>query len=332
VPYSGGNGGSHSGQAATSSGVTDLTATLSAGTFASGNGSLVYIITGIPSGSGTASFMLNIGGRSCTLTLPVNSASGNTGITMKNIPAGTFPMGCTSGDTECDGAERPVRNVTLSAFQMGETEVTQAQWQAVMGSNPSSFLGCATCPVEQVSWLDAVVFCNRLSEAQGLKPCYYSDAGFTQVYGKSGSSWTLPNAGTVVRDPSAKGYRLPTEAEWEYAARGGNNSHIYSGGNTVGNVAWYTANSSSKTQPVKGKQANGYGLYDMSGNVWEWCQDWYGSYPASAQTNPTGPTLASYRVLRGGGWNRDAQGCRASRRDYSSPSFRLFNLGFRLAL
>jgi formylglycine-generating enzyme required for sulfatase activity len=272
--------------------------------------------------------MLNIGGRSCTLTLPVNSASGNTGITMKNIPAGTFPMGCTSGDTECDGDERPVRNVTLSAFQMGETEVTQAQWQAVMGSNPSF---CATCPVELVTWFDAVVFCNRLSEAQGLKPCYYSDAGFTQVYGKSGSSWTLPNAGTVVRDPSAKGYRLPTEAEWEYAARGGNSSHIYSGGNTVGNVAWYGANSSWKTQPVKDKQANGYGLYDMSGNVYEWCQDWYGGYPSSAQTNPQGPDTGSGRVIRGGSWNDPPQNCRVANRYGNSPGSRDDGTGFRLS-
>jgi len=325
VSYSGGNGGTYSGQAANSTGVTGLTATLAAGTLSNGSGSVTYTIIGTPSEAGTASFALSLGGQSCTLTRTVT-------IAMKNIPAGTFSMGCTTGDPNCFSDESPVRSVTLSAFQIGETEVTQAQWQAFMGSNPSYFPSCAQCPIEQVSWYDAVVFCNRLSEANGLTPCYYSDAVFTQVYGKTGGNWSLPNSGTVYRNPNAKGYRLPTEAEWEYAARGGSTTNLYSGSNSVDGVAWYASNSGNTTRTVKGKSPNGYGLYDMSGNVWEWCADWYDAYPSTAQSNPTGPSGASSRVNRGGSWFDNAQYCRVSLRSYSTPSLRGFSLGFRLAL
>ena len=326
VAYTGGNGGRHRvGQVIASAGVTGLTATLLPGNFAEGAGTLVYAISGIPSNPGTASFALNIGGQSCVLTGNVQAGL----FAMKNIPAGSFSMGCTPGDPNCNINETPVRTVTLSAFQMSETEVTQAQWQSVMGSNPSFFSSCAQCPVENVSWYDAVVFCNRLSEAQSLTPCYYADAGFTQVYGKSGGNWSLPNSGEVYWNPTAKGYRLPTEAEWEYAARGGSATNIYSGSNSVDEVAWY---SSSGIKPVKGKLPNGYGLYDMSGNVLEWAWDWYGSYSASAETNPTGPSGASARVYRGGSWFNFAQYCRVSFRFGNPPSDRFGDLGFRLAL
>jgi formylglycine-generating enzyme required for sulfatase activity len=251
---------------------------------------------------------------------------------MKSIPAGTFMMGCTTGDSECFLDEFPVRSVTLSAFQISETEVTQAQWVSVMGSNPSYFNTCSTCPVERVSWFDAVVFCNRLSELQGKTPCYYSDAAFGQVYGKSGSSWTLPNAGSVFINSAAGGYRLPTEAEWEYAARGGSSSrgYKYSGSNNVDEVAWQSSNSGVKTQPVGQKNANELGLYDMSGNAFEWCADWYGDYSSGAQTNPKGPSTGLYRVLRGGGWRDDAGYCRSADRNYGFPDFRGYLVGFRL--
>ena len=266
--------------------------------------------------------------------LTASEAQATQSTPLVTLPAGTFSMGCTTGDLNCQSDESPVRSVTLSAFQIGETEVTQGQWLSVMGVNLSNFTSpvCAQCPVEQVSWYDAVVFCNRLSELQGRTPCYYSDAGYTQVYGKSGGTWSLPNSGTVYWNPAAKGYRLPTEAEWEYAARGGSATNIYSGSSTVDNVAWYATNSGSRTKAVKGLFQNGYGLYDMSGNVWELCWDGYDTYPSSAQTNPTGPSTASDRVSRGGGWFNDARFSRVSRRDDIAPSFRGYDLGFRLAL
>jgi formylglycine-generating enzyme required for sulfatase activity len=252
---------------------------------------------------------------------------------MKNIPAGSFSMGCTPGDANCGSNETPVRTVTLSTFQISETEVTQAQWQAVMGSNPSYNASCASCPVEQVSWYDAVVFCNRLSEVLGLTPCYFADAGFTQVYGKNGNTWSLPNGGEVYWNPAAKGYRLPTEAEWEYAARGGSVTNIYSGSNNVDEVAWYSGNNSSYgTKPVKGKSPNGYGLYDMSGNVFEWVWDWYGNYPSSPDTNPTGPSDGANPVIRGGSGGINAESCRSAYRTYTNPNNRNNGVGFRLVL
>jgi formylglycine-generating enzyme required for sulfatase activity len=210
--------------------------------------------------------------------------------------------------------------------------VTQEQWLSVMGANPSNFTNpvCPQCPVEQVSWYDAVVFCNRLSELQGRTPCYYSDAGFTSVYGKTLFGYTLPNSGDVYWNPAAKGYRLPTEAEWEYAARGGSATNVYSGSSTVDNVAWYTTNSGSRTKAVKGLFRNGYGLYDMSGNVSEWCWDWYDTYPSSAQTNPTGPSTGTGRVLRGGGHGNSAENCRSADRYNNNPDRRNFDGGFRL--
>ena len=250
------------------------------------------------------------------------------------LPAGTFSMGCTTGDPNCSSDESPVRSVTLSAFQIGETEVTQEQWLSVMGANPSSFANpvCAQCPVEQVSWYDAVVFCNRLSELQGRTPCYYSDAGFTSVYGKTLFGYTLPNSGDVYWNPAAKGYRLPTEAEWEYAARGGSATNVYSGSSTLDNVGWYFTNSGSRTKAVKGLFRNGYGLYDMSGNLWEWCWDWYDTYPSTIETDPKGPTMGTNRIAHGGGWNADVGACRSTYRAYLFPGFRYNYVGFRLVL
>ena len=219
--------------------------------------------------------------------------------TMIAVEGGTFQMGATSEQgSDAYYSESPVHSVTLSSYYIGETEVTQELWEAVMGSNPSYFSGYPQRPVEYVSWNDCQTFISKLNELTG------------------------------------KNFRLPTEAEWEYAARGGNKSqgYKYSGSNTIGNVAWYDGNSSSKPHDVKTKQANELGIYDMSGNVWEWCQDWYGIYRSGSQTNPTGPTSGSNRVCRGGSWYRDAMYCRVSFRDADSPGGTFSNLGLRLSL
>jgi formylglycine-generating enzyme required for sulfatase activity len=207
---------------------------------------------------------------------------------MVSVEGGTFQMGSNSGE----GNERPVHGVSLSSFSIGKTEVTQALWQAVMGANPSGFKG-DTRPVENVSWEDCQLFVEKLSRLTG------------------------------------KRYRLPTEAEWEYAARGGNKSrgYTYSGSDNLDGVAWSRSNSGTETHAVGQKQANELGLYDMSGNVWEWCSDWFKGYPGSSGvTDYTG----SYRVDRGGGWFINAQYCRSAYRTCYSPSYRDFHLGFRL--
>jgi len=217
------------------------------------------------------------------------------------VKGGSFDMGCTGEQRGCDDDEQPVRRVTLSDYYMGETEVTQAQWRAVMGSDPPElrFKGCDACPVEGVSWDDVQAFISRLNSRSG-----------------------------------GKRYRLPTEAEWEFAARGGSLSrgYQYAGSNNLDEVGWYSANSGSKTRPVKGKKPNALGLYDMSGNVWEWCSDWYGSYASGAQSNPLGPSSGSDRVIRGGGWSNFAEGCRVAFRLGGYPGTRNFLVGFRLVL
>ena len=209
------------------------------------------------------------------------------------VKGGTFQMGSDDGYEW----EKPVHQVTLSDYYIGETEVTQELWSAVMGSNPSRFSGNMQCPVEMVSWNDCQTFISKLNELTGAT------------------------------------FRLPTEAQWEFAARGGNNSqgYIYSGSNTIDDVAWYTSNSSSTTHPVKTKAPNELGIYDMSGNVLEWCSDWYGSYSSAAQTDPTGSSTGSYRVIRGGSWGNYATSCRVAHRFFSTPSLSYDCLGLRLA-
>ena len=230
--------------------------------------------------------------------------------------------------------EQPMHEVTLSSFSIGETEVTQELWEAVMGSNPSYFKG-GKLPVEQVSWNDCKTFILKLNELTG------------------------------------KMFRLPSEAEWEYAARGGTSTSLYNGENIIieeinnspnlDALAWYAGNcgqnftasagcdesngydisgwsekqyddSKGGTHPVGLKQPNAYGLYDMLGNVWEWCQDWYGPYISGSQTNPTGPSSGSNRVWRGGSWYSNARSCRVPLRDFSIPTDTYYSLGFRLAL
>ena len=211
---------------------------------------------------------------------------------MVYVSGGTFIMG---GDESSD--QTPTHSVTLSSYYICKYEVTQALWRAVMGSNPSKFKG-DNLPVEQVSWNDCQTFINRLNSYTG------------------------------------RNFRLPTEAEWEFAARGGNYSrrYKYSGSNYIGDVAWYADNSGNRTHPVGTKQANELGLYDMSGNVWEWCSDWYGSYSSYSQSNPTGATSGFGRVERGGNWCGLARYCCSSHRSYYAPGNSFDDLGLRLVL
>ncbi|MDX2136163.1 MAG: formylglycine-generating enzyme family protein [Saprospiraceae bacterium] len=223
------------------------------------------------------------------------------GATMVFVKGGTFTMGCQDGrDSNCEDDEKPAHQVTLNDFYIGETEVTQKQWRAVMGEDPPElrFKGCDDCPVENVSWNDIRQFLQKLNARSG-----------------------------------GARYRLPTEAEWEYAARGGARSkgYRYAGGNTLGAVAWYDGNAGSKTHPVKGNAANELGLYDMSGNVREWCADWYGDYPEGPVKNPTGAASGVGRVIRGGSWSLTPRHCRAAYRGNNSPGFRINGVGFRLA-
>ena len=217
--------------------------------------------------------------------------------TMIAVKGGTFTMGATSEQTGAASDESPTHGVTLSDYYIGETEVTQELWSAVMGSNPSNFTGNMQRPVERVSWDDCQTFISKLNELTG------------------------------------ETFRLPTEAQWEYAARGGNESkgYTYSGSNAIDDVAWCWYNSGEMTHPVKTKAPNELGIYDMSGNVLEWCSDWYGSYSSAAQTDPTGPSTGSNRVRRGGSWYDFPTGCRVANRYYYAPTFSYHDLGLRLA-
>ena len=226
-----------------------------------------------------------------------------------------------------------ISDVTVSSFQISNFELTQGEYQAVMGSNPSYFGGHAYRPVEEVTWFNALEYCNRRSILEGNTPCYsYSSYGTNPDSWPSGWNTSSGNHSNVSCNWTANGYRLPTEAEWQFAARGGNQTHnyTYSGSNTIDDVAWYFSNSSS-THIVGVKLANELGLYDMSGNVWEWNWDIYGDSPGGAQTNPHGATSGSYRVRRGGSWLSDAYDCTVSGRsgDYATGSYS--DIGFRVS-
>ena len=221
-----------------------------------------------------------------SLVAAVSAPSGPTE-EMVLIPGGTFWMGCVPGDSECEDDEKPRHQVTVDSFHMDTHEVTQAQYERVMGKNPSNFKNCSDCPVENVSWDDARSYCSKV------------------------------------------GKRLPTEAEWEYAARGGKDGEVRHG--SLGDVAWYDGNSEKKTHPVGKKAPNGFGLYDMLGNVYEWCSDWYdeGYYAKSPLKDPHGAESGASRVLRGGSWYYGSRGVRASYRYGSTPDFRTDYVGFR---
>ena len=271
------------------------TISISEGQTASITGTLASNAVASSNTSGYSSSSSSMASGSNAISIPVKDGIS---IDMVKVEAGTFMMGATSEMKDPYSDEKPVHQVTLTNdYYMGKYEVTQALWQAVMGSNPSNFKG-DNLPVETVNWNDCQEFISKLNSLTGRK------------------------------------FRLPTEAEWEYAARGGKKSrgYQYSGSRKISDVAWYEGNSRSKTHPVGRKQANELGIYDMSGNVWEWCSDWYGSYSSSSQTNPMGSDSGAKRVRRGGSWCYIARICRSSYRSGDAPDCRGLYLGLRLAL
>ena len=293
----------------------------------------MLLFTGCPNAAGG-----NSGG---SITPPASADKtytvGGISFTMKEIAAVTNKnVGHADYSSNND-----VHTVSLTAYRIGETEVTQELWQAVMGNNPSNFSGSPESgevqekrPVESVNWYECIAFCNELTKQAGLgeSEClYYSDAGYTNVY-------TKEDAGArkevyLYTAMNKKGFRLPTEAEWEWAAMGGKD-YKWPGTNVESelvNYAWYGANSSGKTHEVKQKQPNGYGLYDMSGNVWEWCWDWYESSTPAGGQDPTGPAVSgSDRVGRGGSWKIGANDAARAYRDYYDPDYSYFILGLRV--
>ena len=240
----------------------------------------------------------------------------SSGLEMVVIPAGWFEMGSAKGAPD----EAPKHRVWIDSFLMDKHEVVQEQYTKLVGANPSSFKGPGK-PVDTVTWTDAVLYCNLRSRAEGLEPCYHEESGRWQC------------------DFEANGYRLPTEAEWEYACRAGTESEYYFGSDlgTLRKHAWYTDNSFKQTHVVGQKEPNPWGLYDMYGNVAEWCNDVYGEnyYKTSPSQNPRGPEKGEIKVLRGGGWQDRADNLRSSWRAGENSSFvdacLMDSMGFRCA-
>jgi len=262
------------------------------------------LVRAIREGTATITVTTEDGGHQAKCEVTVTSVPRPPVIEMVSVEGGVFTMGCTDGDCWKDGREEPAHKVQLSDFQIAKYPVTQKEWFAIMRDNPSEFQG-DNLPVETITYSDIEDFIERLNAATGKK------------------------------------YRLPTEAEWEYAARGGNKTKNtrYSGSNDINDVAWYIGNSGRKTHPVGLKKANELGIHDMSGNVWEWCSDFYGPYTDTIplQVNPTGPEIGAFHVARGGSfidgisWEEGARLCRVSARYESKEIPRSNHLGFRLA-
>jgi len=257
------------------------------------------------------------------------------------IKGGTFTMGSLPDETNSFHDERPQHEVTLANFYMSKYQITQKEWQEIMESNPSNFIG-DELPVEKVSWYDALVFCNKLSMKRKLNPAYRisgstdpSNWGVTPVYPATSAAW---DAVEIVK--GANGYRLPTEAQWEYACRAGMTTPFNTGDNVTADQANYDGRYPYKkfppgkyrqaTTPVGTFDPNAWGLYDMHGNVWEWCWDWHGNYTGDAKTDPQGAIIGAYRVARGGSWSNNARFLRSASRGSSVPAFRDAIIGLRI--
>jgi len=255
-------------------------------------------------------------------TAPVNPSPSSTPshkipANFVHIKGGTFMMGSPANESNRNKDEEQ-HQVTVSSFYMCKFEVTQKEYFQVMGVISNEFKG-DNLPIKEVSWFDAVEYCNKLSEKEGLTPAYNIDINKTVT-------WNRNSNGSL----ETSGYRLPTEAEWEYACRAGTTTAYNTGSNFTDNTGWYEKNSRKKTHPVGEKPANIYGLFDMHGNVWEWCWDWYGDYPSGAQTDPTGAVSGDFRVTRGGSWNISSECTRSANRRSVDPSIRYKNIGFRV--
>ena len=256
------------------------------------------------------------------------------------VEQGVFVMGCTEEQKpDCDGDQYPVHATKLTDFYIGKYEVTQAQWQTIMGDNPSSNQTCGSnCPVENINWYSMLIFCNESTLADtslgASQLVYFKDSALQNPWSLAdydGNGITLSDSIFIVWNKA--GYRLPTEAEWEYAARGGNQTagYKYSGGNQLDELGWFDANSGAETHEVGMKKPNELGIYDMSGNVWEKVFDRYGDVEPYHQCDPIGPEEGSNRVNRGGAYFYNAKDCINSSRYYNKPSRTSGSIGFRIA-
>ena len=262
-------------------------------------------------------------------------------IEMLSVPGGSFRMGSPRGGGLL--IEQPAHQVTIQDFSLSQYEVTQKQYFEITGARPSSCKtnpekpgidGWMSLPVEMVNWYEALVFCNKLSIKENLTPVYRINGSVNpNDWGDVPRDTITASWETVEWVQNANGYRLPTEAEWEYAARGGANSTNlkYAGDNDAENVAWFYENSKTMSHEVGRKNPNELDLYDMSGNVMEWCWNWQIAYTAEAKENPVGPTSGMYKVIRGGGWSYAVEYCLVTYRHANLPYYRGVNLGFRVA-
>jgi formylglycine-generating enzyme required for sulfatase activity len=244
---------------------------------------------------------------------------------MAFVAGGTFQMGSDAVGSAGQPAQ-PVHSVTVAPFWMDSTEVTQADYQSLVGADPAEFYDDPDRPIEMVTWYDAVLYCNARSKRDGKDTVYsYTSVSGTARDGRNG-------LGNLAINFEANGYRLPTEAEWEYACCAGTTSEYYWGSDSANQYAWYSGNSSGTTHPVGTKLSNAWGLYDMCGNAWEWCNDWYGAYTSEAQTDPRGPNSGTVRVIRGGSWERNAAYLQSASRLSVYPVYLGYDVGFRACM